>query len=326
MRADRLISIVMLLQTHEKMTAEELSKELEVSQRTIYRDIIALNMAGVPVFTDRGPGGGIALVESYRTTLTGMSEDEAQALFMLSIPEALVELGVGQKLKSALLKLAVALPEERRSVMVETQQRIYLDTTAWTPEQEPVIHLGIIHQALWQDRLLRIKYKGKFDTKIEILIAPLGLVSKLNTWYLMGMTDGHIRVIKVKDIMDVKQLEQDFRRDEKFILLDAWMGWCKDHQDNRSFYKVKAKLAPELYNRLGIYLGEAVKYEVIDTESGNNKGWMVVIIIFENFFRARECILSLGRAVEVLEPEALKLSVIDFAQQIIDFYHVKSGI
>src|SRR4030042_2885928 len=142
MRADRLISIVMLLQTHEKMTAEELSKELEVSQRTIYRDIIALNVAGVPVFTGRGPGGGIALVESYRTTLTGMSEDEAQALFMLSIPEELQELGVGQKWNSALLKLAVALPEERRSVMVETQQRIYLDTTEWTPEPEQVITLG----------------------------------------------------------------------------------------------------------------------------------------------------------------------------------------
>src|SRR4030066_685678 len=118
MRADRLISIVMLLQTHEKMTAAELSKELEVSQRTIYRDIIALNVAGVPVFTDRGPGGGIALVESYRTTLTGMSEDEAKALFMLSIPEALVELGVDQTLKTDFYKLAVALPEERRSVMV----------------------------------------------------------------------------------------------------------------------------------------------------------------------------------------------------------------
>jgi predicted DNA-binding transcriptional regulator YafY len=283
-------------------------------------------MAGIPVYTDRGPGGGIALLESYRTTLAGISEDEAKALFMLSIPEALVELGVDQKLKTAFYKLAVAMPHDKRLVMAETQQRIYLDTTAWTPEQEPVIHLGIIHQALWQDRLLRIKYKGKFDTQIEIMIAPLGLVSKLNTWYLMGMTDGHLRVIKVKDIIDVKQLEQDFSRDENINLIDTWMGWCKNHQENRSVYRVKVKLAPELYNRLGIYLGEMVKYEVIDRESGDDKGWMAVNILFENFFQARECILSLGSSVEVLEPEPLKLSVIDFAQQILDFYHDKSGI
>ena len=127
MRADRLISIVMLLQTHERMTADELSQELEVSTRTIYRDITALNSAGIPIYTDRGPGGGIALLESYRTTLTGMNEEETRALFMLSIPHALVELGVGQELKSALLKLAVALPPGQQAVQADTQQRIFLE-------------------------------------------------------------------------------------------------------------------------------------------------------------------------------------------------------
>jgi predicted DNA-binding transcriptional regulator YafY len=326
MRADRLISIVMLLQTHEKMTAAELSKELEVSQRTIYRDIIALNVAGVPVFTDRGPGGGIALVESYRTTLTGMSEDEAKALFMLSIPEALVELGVGQKLKNALLKLAAALPHDRRSVITETQQRIYLDSTAWDRSDEPAIHLGIIHRAVWQNKILRLTYQGNFDTQIEIEIAPLGLVSKLNTWYLMGMTDGYIRVIRVKDILEVIILEQGFIRDENFNLVTAWMDWCREYQERRPVYRVKIKVAAELRNQLGMYLGETVRYEIMEDEPGDESTWMVVIIFFENFFRARECILSLGRAVEVLEPEAFKLSVIDFAKQIIDFYHVKSGI
>jgi predicted DNA-binding transcriptional regulator YafY len=168
---------------------------MEVSQRTIYRDITALNMAGIPVYTVRGPGGGIALLESYRTTLTGISEDEARALFMLSIPQALVELGVGQKLKTALYKLAVAISHDKRTVVTETQQRIYLDTTAWKSEQESVIHLGTIHQAVWKNQLLKIIYKGRFETQIEIEIAPLGLVAKLNTWYLMGITEDHIRVL-----------------------------------------------------------------------------------------------------------------------------------
>ncbi len=326
MRADRLISIVMLLQTREKMTAAELSRELEVSQRTIYRDITALSVSGVPVYTDRGPTGGIALVDSYRTTLTGISEDEARALFMLSIPEALNELGVGQKLKTALLKLAVALPQDRIALVNETQQRIYLDSTPWTSTDEPAIHLGIIHQALWEDKKLWLEYQGSFDTQVEIDIAPLGLVSKVNTWYLLGLTEGYLRVLRVKDILQVRILEQHFKRDTNFNLANTWMEWCREYQDRRPVYLAKVKVAPELSNKLDMYLGETVRYEIVETEQGKESGWMVVNISFENFFRARECILSLGSAAEVLEPEALKLSVIDFARQIIDFYQIKSGI
>jgi predicted DNA-binding transcriptional regulator YafY len=320
MRADRLISIIMLLQTHEKMTAEQLSKELEVSQRTIHRDITALSAAGVPVYTDRGPGGGIALLENYRTSLTGISDEEARALFMLSIPAALVELGVDQKLKSALLKLAVALPDDRRGVVTQTQQRIYLDSTTWTLIEEPAIHLSIIHQAVWENKILRILYQGIFDTQIEIEIAPLGLVSKLNNWYLMGTVDGYRRVIQVKDILEAMILDQDFIRDGNFNLVNAWMEWCRDYQDRRPVYQVKVGVAPELGKRLGMYLGESVRYEIIKTERADESDWMFAIISFENFFHARESILSMGNAAEVLEPEALKLSVIDFAKQIVDFY------
>jgi predicted DNA-binding transcriptional regulator YafY len=315
----------MLLQTHERMTAKELSRMLEVSQRTIYRDVYALNTAGIPVYTDRGPGGGIALVESYRTTLTGISEDEARALFMLSIPKALVDLGVGQNLKTALYKLAVAMPHVQQSTITETQQRIYLDTTGWTSEQEPIAHLSVIHQAIWQDRLLRIIIKGRFNTRIEILIAPLGLVSKLNSWYLMGMADGHMRVLVLKDIMEVSVLEQDFTREESFNLMDEWLVWCREHKENHSIFPVLLKVSPELCNWLGIYLHEGVKYEMNRLEPGADDEWRVVKIEFDNFSQARECILSMGGAAEVIEPEALKRSVVDFAQQIINFYQGKSG-
>lgn len=323
MRADRLISIIMLLQTHEKMTAEQLSEELEVSQRTIYRDITALNTAGVPVYTDRGPGGGIALLENYRTSLTGISEDEARALFMLSIPEAMVELGMDQKLKTVLLKLAVSLPNARREVLAQTQQRIYLDSSTWTPTEGPAIHLSIVHQAVWENKILRILYQGIFDAKIEIEIAPLGLVSKLNNWYLMGMADGYRRVIKVKDIIEAKILDQDFIRDGDFNLVTAWMEWCSNYQDRQPVYQVKVRVAPELYKRLGMYLGETVRYKIIMIDKSDEIDWIVVIIWYENFFRARESILSMGNAAEVLEPEPLKRSVIDFAMQIIDFYEDK---
>ncbi len=296
MRADRLISIIMLLQTHERMTAEELASELEVSQRTIYRDITALNIAGVPIYTDRGPGGGITLVESYRTTLTGINEDEARALFMLSIPQALVELGVDQKLKTALLKLSAALPDARRTVMTETQQRIYLDSSAWTTMEEPLIHLGTIHQALWQDKLLTLRYKGGFDAQIDIEVAPLGLVSKLNRWYLIGMTEGYLRVVGVKDIVEAKILERNFNRDKNFNLISEWKKWCEAYQDQRPIYQATIKVSPGMIKYLRLYIGENARFEIIETDQCDETDWKDVIILFENFFHAREMSIKHGKS------------------------------
>jgi predicted DNA-binding transcriptional regulator YafY len=260
------------------------------------------------------------LVESYRTTLTGINEDEARALFMLSIPQALVELGVGQKLKTALLKLSAALPHDQRGVVIQTQQRIYLDPTTWTTIEQASIHLDVIHQALWQARTLRIVYEGSFNTQIEIEVAPLGLVSKLNIWYLLGMTEGYLRVVRVKDIMKVIIMVREFQRDEDFNLADSWMEWCTKYKGRRPVYRVKVKASPELINQLSMYLGESGRYDILEAETGDDRGWKVASIYYENFFRARESILSMGRAVQVLEPEELKLSVIDFAMQIINFY------
>lgn len=320
MRADRLISIIMLLQTRGSVTADKLSKELEVSTRTIYRDIVALNAAGIPIYTDRGPGGGIALLESYRTTLTGISEEEARALFMLSIPEALIELGVGQTLKTGLLKLAVALQSKQQNLQADTQQRIYLDSTHWAKQEKAPPHLEILHQAVWEDRLVRVVYQGSFDTQIELEIAPLGLVAKMNTWYLVGEDQGYIRVIKIADILQVNPLAQGFTREKSFDLPHFWKEWCKSLQIRRPLYTVRVSIAPELITKLHLYLGEVGKYTSPGTESVDDKGWVIVEIQYENFFQARESILSLGRAAEVLEPEALKLSVIDFAKQIVDYY------
>ncbi len=137
MRADRLLAMLILLQTRGRMTARELSEELEVSERTVYRDMLALGMAGMPVYTERGPGGGCTLLESYRTDLNGLTENEVRALFMLSIPAPLVDLGLSLELKAALLKLSAALPasfflntlKERASVRHCNATDVRLDTT-----------------------------------------------------------------------------------------------------------------------------------------------------------------------------------------------------
>lgn len=137
MRADRLLSILMLLQSRGKITAPELARELEVSVRTIYRDIEALSTAGVPVYAERGPGGGCVLVDGYRTSLTGLTRDEVKALFMLSVPASLDELGVSQELRAALRKLAASLPTAQRQDEEIVRQRIYLDWTDWPRGESP---------------------------------------------------------------------------------------------------------------------------------------------------------------------------------------------
>ena len=320
MRADRLISIVMLLQTHEKMTADELSQELEVSTRTIYRDVTALNIAGIPIYTDRGPGGGISLIESYRTTLTGMSEAEARALFTLSIPQSLVELGMGNTLKSALLKLSAALPPGQQATQIHTQQRIYLDSTSWNEPTKPSAQLGVIHQAVWEDRQVRLIYRGSFDTQLGFIIEPLGLVAKMNVWHLVARDKGYVRVFKVGNILDVDLLDRKFSRQSDFDLAKFWKEWCTSTQNQRDTYCARLRVTQTLLKYLHFHLGEAVKFTLVDPAPADNRGWREVSIQYENFFEARESILSFGRAAEVLEPEALRLSVIDFAAQIVDFY------
>ena len=154
MRADRLLSLLMLVQTRGKMTVKKLADELEVSERTIYRDITALSATGIPVYASRGPGGGVRLIEEYRTTLTGLTPDETRALFMLSIPAPLTQLGLGEKFRGALLKLSAALPDALRTDESRTRQRIHLDSSWWFQSEQQVPCLQTIQQALFQDRRL----------------------------------------------------------------------------------------------------------------------------------------------------------------------------
>ena len=168
MRADRLLSILMLLQARGRLTAGELARELEVSERTIYRDVDALSASGVPIYGDRGPDGGYALLDSYRTSLTGLTEREVRALFMLSIPAPLADLGVDGELRTALHKLAAALPDARRGDEERVRRRIHLDAVWWSREHEPVPYLAAIHEAVWQDRRLSIRYRQAFGVPAVI--------------------------------------------------------------------------------------------------------------------------------------------------------------
>ena len=248
MRADRLLSMLMLLQTRGRMTAQDLAAELEVSERTIYRDINALSTAGVPVYAERGPGGGVSLVERYRSDLTGLNKDEVQALFMLSIPPALSDLGLDRELKAAMLKLSAALPTTLRGDEQRVRQRIHIDPQPWeqTRSENALPHLQTVQQALWNDRILFVRYyamAGQWIGPLEAEIRPYGLVAKGGNWYLVGLRRDHIAVLRVDYLLEAEITADESERPQDFDLVDFWEAWCRSSSENRPYFPVTVRVA-----------------------------------------------------------------------------------
>lgn len=325
MRADRLISILMLLQTRGKMTARELAEELEVSERTVYRDVEALCLSGVPLYAEHGPGGGLMLLESYRTTLTGLNLDEMRALFMLLGSSPLDRLGAGQELKSAVLKLSAAMPEARRAEEEKVRQHFYLDWSWWFHEQEPVPHLAVLQQAVWAERQVRLQYRTWFGTVLTVAVEPYGLVAKAGAWYLVAGVAGKPQVYRVPWLTHVEPLDQGFTRPTGFDLASFWQQWCVEYEQQQRAFLVTLRISPDAAQVLPIYFGQWAVDELRNQGGLDAQGWATVTLPFESFEAARERILGLGNAVEVLEPFALRCSVIDYAEQITRFYQARAA-
>jgi predicted DNA-binding transcriptional regulator YafY len=316
MRADRLLSLLMLLQKHGCMTAGELSEALEVSERTIYRDIEALSGAGVPVYGETGRNGGYALLEGYRTSLTGLTEGEMRALFMLSIPAPLVELGLSQELRAALLKLSAALPAWRNEHEKEVRQRFYLDSTWWHQGGAPVPHLQSLYQAIWQDRMLNLTYRLIPSVEITQNVAPYGLVAKAGVWYLVFERMGKVQALRVSSLLDVRTLDEPFRRPEDFDLETFWKDWCAGQELRQRAYPVRVRAAPHLVQLLAMAFGEGFLQLNTQEQKGESEQWVHIELTFESLEAARERLLAYGGSIEVLEPRALRLSMWDYARQI----------
>ena len=320
MRADRLLSLLMLLQARGRMTAKALSEEVQVSERTIYRDMEALSMAGVPLYAEAGPEGGFALLDSYRTTLTGLTEGEVRALFMLSIPAPLAELGVSQELRSALLKLSAALPDARRHDEEQVRQRFHLDSTWWHQGEDSVPHLQTIHQAVWQDRRLQLKYRPMPTVEIEQVVDPYGLVAKAGVWYLVCARNGRVRVHRVSDLLDARLMGETFERPAQFDLAAFWRTWCVEREKRHAAYPVLVRVAPDFIPWLPMYFGAPIREKIAQAGPPDAEEWITLELAFESLEAARDRILDLGRGVEVLKPLALRKSIADYAAQIIALY------
>lgn len=328
MRADRLLSLLMLLQTRGRMTAEELAGALEVSVRTIYRDLDALSLAGVPVYTDRGPGGGCELDEHYRTNLTGLNGAELRALFLLtgpaiSPPAPLADLGMGQELQAALLKLTAALPGTHRQEEERVRRRFLLDPVAWFNSGEPVPHLHALREAVWADRRVEITYRPRYRLEVSRVLDAYGLVAKTNLWFLIGRRDNGWWAYPLAQIQAVRLLAEPFERDPRFDLAGFWAHWSEGYESEttRATFAVRLRVSAPLADELGAYFGEQAECRAGPPDV---QGRRTLDLEFESFEAARDRVLALGRAVEVLEPEPLRLSVIDYARQIVGVYEEES--
>ena len=189
MRASRLLLILIMLQLRGRATAEALAEEFDVSIRTIYRDIDQLSAAGVPVYAERGRAGGFALLEGYRTRLTGLTQSEAEALFLAGAGGAATQLGLGAEAAAAQLKLLASLPPDAGASAQRVAARFHLDPVQWYARSETVDVLPSLASAVWRDRCIRIRYESWKDV-VTREAEPLGLVLKGGVWYLVAIVKG----------------------------------------------------------------------------------------------------------------------------------------
>lgn len=326
MRADRLLSLLMLLQARGRMTAEELAKKLEVSERTVYRDLSALGMAGVPVYAERGPGGGCGLIDGYRTNLTGLTETEVHTLFMAGAPALLNDLGLGRSLEGAVLKLLAALPVTFRDNVERARQRIHIDAFGWSHAEEPVPFLAVVQDAVLRDHRLQITYRKGNGNVVERLVDPLGLVAKSTIWYLVGAVDGQTRIFRVSRVLDATITGDMCVRPEGFNLAEYWRTWSAEFSASLPKYpvvvRIKAEAIPQLPHAIGAWIIPLIE----QAGEPDTDGAIQLTLTFESLEHARSRMLSWGTLIEVLEPRELRESVIDFATRIAALYAAERSL
>lgn len=307
MRASRLISLVLLLQARESMTAAELARELEVSERTIYRDVLALSAAGVPVYADRGRAGGYRLLGGYRTRLTGLTRDEAEALFLAGLPGPAGDMGLADAVASAELKVLAALPPSLRDAPARAGQRFHLDVPGWFREVGPPPWLAELAGAVWRDRTVRMRYR-RGDREVTRELAPYGLVLKSGTWYLVGRVGEGYRTYRVDRVAGVEVGEDTFDRDDGFDLAAYWRGQAGEFLRSMLRARVTLRLSAAGLRRLRHLVDAPFVYDeaVAAADGPDAQGRVVLRLPVESVEVAYAQLLTLGPEVEVLDPPELR--------------------
>jgi predicted DNA-binding transcriptional regulator YafY len=305
MRASRLVSLLLLLQQLGQMTAAELAETLEVSVRTIYRDLEALSAAGVPVYAEAGRNGGCRLVDGYRTRLTGLTTKEAEALFASGVTGPIGQLGLGTVLGAAQLKLLAALPKELADRAASARQRFHFDAPGWfrTTRNEP--HLADLATAVWEDRRVVVRYRHPdSDESATRNLEPLGLVSKAGVWYLVARRDGELRTYRVSRVADVELVDEHFERPDDFDLVQYW---------DASVATFESELPPVAVVVRGTPVGLQALRGLTPPAPADPGTFLVT---FDSLDDAYYEVLRTGAAVEVVEPEPLRTRLAEAGRSI----------
>jgi len=312
MRASRLLSILMLLQLRGRLTAETLAAEFEVSIRTIYRDIDQLSAAGVPVYADRGPGGGFALLDGYRTRLTGLTAPEAEALFLAGLPGPAADLGLSETMAAAQLKLLSALPAGWGADARRVGEGFHLDPADWYRRHEPAAPLlPQVARAIWARRRLSVEYES-WERPVTRVLDPLGLVLKAGAWYLVARVGEDVRTYRVSAIQDCSDLDETFERPAGFDLA-AW--WAQSlERFEASLPKGEARIRLSAYGA-GRLTGPG--QALVAAAAHGDDGWLEVTVPVEGLDTAAVQFLALGRHVEVLAPPELRARLRELAADVV---------
>jgi predicted DNA-binding transcriptional regulator YafY len=309
MQASRLLSILLTLQARGRTTAQALASEFEVSVRTIYRDIDQLSAAGVPVYADRGRAGGFQLLDGYRTKLTGLTPSEAEALFLSGLPGPAADLGLGDAMAQAQLKLLAALPGREGAGHVA--QRFHLDPVGWFRGAERTDLLQTLAEAVWTARKIRIRYESWRDT-VDRELEPLGLTLKAGVWYLVaqarGRTGGKPRTYRVAAIEALTLTDEPFARPAGFDLAAYWTAWARDFEARMQRGQATLRLSPEGLRRLAHLGPAAVEMAARTAGPPDAEGWVraTIPIEIDSLPHAAQEVLKLGADGEVLEPAELR--------------------
>jgi predicted DNA-binding transcriptional regulator YafY len=328
-RADRLVSLVLLLQARGRMTARALARELEVSVRTVYRDLGVLGAAGVPVRAESGPGGGCELLDGYRFPLRGLRPEEAEALLILGVPSALRELG----LEGA---AAAAQRQVRVTAGTDASPLVHLDLPRWFRGHEEVPHLRTLAEALRRRRHLAFGYRrgdgapgpdpGPPGPGTARVVGPLGLVNKAGTWYLVAAArDGQVTVFRAGRISLARVLAEPFDRPADFELSAFWERWSAEFMISRPRLQVRLRASPPALAVLHEVFGDGGADAVAAAQPPDEQGWQVVTLSFEHELAAAHRLAGFGGQVEVLSPVSVRARLLATARGILGRYGGPAG-
>ena len=316
-----MVQLLLFLQTRGRTTAAVLARELEVSERTIHRDVEALSAAGVPIYAERGPHGGIQLIDGYRTRLTGLTGDEAEALFLSGLPGPAAELGLGTVVAAARLKVLAALPSELRIRASRLVERFHLDAAGWFHASEAVPHLAMLADAVWESRRLEIRYR-RGDREVERSLEPLGLVLKAGVWYVVATSDDQVRTYRVSRITGASTADVPFTRPTDFDLAAYWAESISAYEREAPRVTVTIRIDPAVIGVLADAVGGQAVRDAETIPVNDPDGWVHLRVTADWPEEVPGRLISLGSRAEILDPPEVRERAITLARRMLERHGV----